>query len=391
MVTDLSVDLFDPAFYTGDPFPTYAELRRDAPVCWHEGAGLWSVARHADVMTVSRDPKTFCSGKGVLANDRGRPIAGSDSIIYLDPPDHHRYRKLVSSGFTPRRIAALESRVRELAAELLEGVEAGRPFDLVEQLSAPLPLLVIAELLGIPFDDRDRFKTWSDAVIDAADEPGEETFTIAAELWQYFEGVIDERRRSPSGDLISVVATAEVDGELLTDLELNGFCMTLLVAGNETTRNLISGGVQALTEHPDQLAALAADPTLVPAAVEEMLRWVTPVLSFARTATRDVELGGQQVGAGDYVLMLYQSANRDEETFGPTAERFDIGRTPNPHVAFGFGEHFCLGASLARLEARIVFDELLRRFSTIELAGDPEWLGSTLMHSIVRLPVMLER
>src|SRR5439155_249049 len=260
-------------------------------VCWHEGAGLWSVARHADVMTVSRDPKTFCSGKGVLANDRGRPIAGSDSIIYLDPPDHHRYRKLVSSGFTPRRIAALEARV----------------------------------------------------------------------------------------------------GELLTDLELNGYCMTLLVAGNETTRNLISGGVQALTEHPDQLAALAADPTLVPAAVEEMLRWVTPVLSFARTATRDVELGGQQVGAGDYVLMLYQSANRDEETFGPTAERFDIGRTPNPQVAFGFGEHFCLGASLARLEARIVFDELLRRFSTIELAGDPEWLGSTLMHSLVRLPVVLER
>src|SRR5947209_10971657 len=168
MVTDLSVDLFDPAFYTGDPFPTYASLRREAPVCWHEAAGLWSVARHGDVMAVSRDPRTFCSGKGVLANDRSRPIAGSDSIIYLDPPDHHRYRKLVSSGFTPRRIAALESRVRDLAVGLLEDVQAGQPFDLVEKLAAPLPLLVIADLLGIPFEDRDRFKTWSDAVIEAA-------------------------------------------------------------------------------------------------------------------------------------------------------------------------------------------------------------------------------
>ena len=382
------MDLLDPAFWI-DPYPTFADLRRDSPVLWHDESRLWSIARHADVLRISRDPQTFCSGKGVLPSDRQRGVTPEASILFLDPPDHQRYRKLVSPAFTPRRIAALEDRVRVLARELLDGVERGEVVEFAEAIAAPLPLLVIADLLGIPADDREKFRLWSDAMIDAAMEPDPDSFQIASELWKYFEAIIEERRNQPADDLVSVVAHAEVDGELLTNAELNGFCMTLLVAGNETTRNLITGGIEALAHWPHQMKRLVADPSLVPASVEEMLRWVTPVMNFARTATRDVEIDGQKIAAGDFLLMLYGSANRDEAVFGPTAVHFDVARNPNPHVSFGFGEHFCLGASLARLEARAVFDELVRRFSTVELAGEPERLRSNLMRSLVRLPVSL--
>jgi cytochrome P450 len=250
-------------------------------------------------------------------------------------------------------------------------------------------MLVIAEMLGIPVEDRDRFKVWSDAMIDAATEPKEETYQLAFELWEYFEKIIEQRRVEPADDLVSVIAHAEVDDIPLNNAELNGFCMTLLVAGNETTRNLITGGLEALARHPDQMQRLVEDRSLIPSAVEEMLRWVTPVMNFARTATRDVEVRGETIGEGQMVFMLYGAANRDPEVFGPSADTFDVGRQPNPHVAFGFGEHFCMGASLARLEARVLFDELLQRFSTVELAGDPERLRSSLMRSLVRLPVTL--
>jgi cytochrome P450 len=382
------VNLLEPDFWL-DPYPVFAELRAEAPVKWHDKCELWSIARHADVMRISRDPTAFCSGKGVLPSDRERAITGAESILFLDPPDHQRHRKLVSPAFTPRRMAALEERVRELARDLLEPFEKGDTVDLVPAVAEPLPMLVIAEMLGVPVEDRDSFKRWSDAMIEAATNPSDAAYALAAELWGYFEGIIEQRRTAPADDLISVLAHAEVDGELLTNAELNGFCMTLLVAGNETTRNLISGGVEALARNPEQLQRLVADRTLVPSAVEEMLRWVTPVMNFARTATTDVEIGGQRIGPGEMVFMLYGSANRDEEAFGPSGDAFDVGRQPNPHVAFGFGEHFCMGASLARLEGRVLFDELLQRFSTVELAGDPERLRSSLMRSLVHLPVAL--
>jgi cytochrome P450 len=382
------VDILAPEFWL-DPYATFATMRREAPVQWHEENQLWSVARHGDVMRISRDPQTFCSGKGVLPADRERHLTGDESILFLDPPDHQRHRKLVSPAFTPRRIAALEEQIATLARQLLDSIEPGQPVELAEEVAAPLPLLVIADLLGVPADDRKQFRIWSDAMIDAAMVSDERTFTLAAELWEYFAAFIEQRRTDPADDLISVLAHAEVDGELLTNAELNGFCMTLLVAGNETTRNLITGGVEALAAAPEQMERLVADPGLVPTAVEEMLRWVTPVMNLARTATVDVEIDGQPIPAGDMVFMLYGSANRDENVFGPTADRFDVARTPNPHVSFGFGEHFCLGNALARLEARALFDELVRRFSTVELAGEPERLRSNLMRSLVRLPVVL--
>jgi cytochrome P450 len=383
------VNLLEPDFWL-DPYPVFAQLRAEAPVTWHDECELWSVARHADVMRISRDPATFCSGHGVLPSDRERgAITGAESILFLDPPDHQRHRKLVSPGFTPRRIAVLEARVRELARDLLEPLEKGETVDFAPAVAEPLPMLVIAEMLGVPAQDRDSFKRWSDAMIEAATDPTENAYALAAELWEYFARVIEQRRDDPADDLISVLANADVDGELLTNAELNGFCMTLLVAGNETTRNLITGGVEALARYPDQLQRLVADRSLVPTAVEEMLRWVTPVMNFARTATTEVELGGQHIEAGQMVFMLYGSANRDPEAFGPSAGTVDVGRQPNPHMAFGFGEHFCMGASLARLEARVLFDELLQRFSTIELAGDPERLRMRLERSLVHLPVAL--
>ena len=382
------MNVLEPEFWI-DPYPTFARLRTETPVHWHDDAQLWTIARHDDVMRISRDPITFCSGKGVLPADRQREINADASILFVDPPDHQRHRKLVSPAFTPRRIAALEARVRELARELLDEVEPGNTVDFAPAVAVPLPMLVIADMLGIPAEDRDRFKLWSDAMIDAATEPKEETYQLAFELWEYFEKIIEQRRVDPADDLVSVIAHAEVDDVPLNNAELNGFCMTLLVAGNATTRNLITGGIEALIQHPDQLQRLVADRTLIPSAVEEMLRWVTPVMNFARTATTDVELRDQEIGEGQMVFLLYGAANRDPEVFGPSADAFDVGRQPNPHVAFGFGEHYCMGASLARLEARILFDELLQRFSTVELAGQPERLRSSLMRGLVQIPVTL--
>jgi len=380
------MNLLAPEFWL-DPHATFAQLRAEAPVAWHDDAKLWSIARHDDVLRISRDPAAFCSSKGVLPSDRERQITGAESILFMDPPDHARYRKLVSPAFTPKRIAAIEERVRELARDLLTPISKGDDLDFAPAVAEPLPMLVIADMLGVPASDHDDFKRWSDAMIDAATEANDESMMMAFELWEYFSAIIERRKVEPADDLISVLAHAAVDGELLTNAELNGFCMTLLVAGNETTRNLITGGVEALANNPDQMQRLVADRSLVPTAVEEMLRWVTPVMNFARTATADVELRGETIKAGDMIWMLYPSANRDEEAFGPSADTFDVGRQPNPHVAFGFGEHFCMGASLARLEARILFDELLGRYETVELTGQPERLRSTLMRSLVHLPV----
>ena len=380
--------LGDADFYLADPHAAFRWMRERAPVYRCERARLWAISKHADIMRVSRNPEIFCSARGILINDglRGEtPMEVPPSIIYMDPPQHNRYRKLVSRAFTPGMVAGLEGRTRAIARESLDAIRSGETHDFVETVAVPLPMLVIAEMLGVAAEDRGTFKRWSDAIIAAADTgTSPESMQHVGELFAYFHAKLGERR----GRLLSALAAAEVDGERLADEELLMFCMTLLVAGNETTRNLISGGAKALMEFPDQRRALVENPDRLPGAVEEMLRWVTPIRSFARTATRDTEIRGQRIAAGDYVLLLYASGNRDEEVFGPTADVFDVARPAEPmHVAFGFGEHFCLGASLARLEARVLFEELLGRFPDFSLAGEIVPLRSTLMNGLVRMPV----
>jgi len=371
--------LDEPAFWAGDVEPELARLRAETPVLWHEPGKFWALTRHADVLAVSKDPETFCSSRGVLMNDRDRVIAAADSILYVDPPTHSRYRKLVSRGFTARRVAALEEQVRRIARELLDAVDPSDDVDLVESIAAPLPLLVIAELLGVPGSDRDQFRVWSDAVMEAATAITDENALLSLELMEYFDAALQQRATAPRDDLLTVLVEAEVDGERLTASEQLGFCMTLLVAGNETTRSALSSGLLALDAHPDQRSALAADASLMPAAVEEVLRWATPIAAMSRTATRDTTIGGAQVSAGDYVVMVYLSANRDEAVYGATADSFDISRAVNPHLTFGIGEHFCLGASLARLETRVLLEELLARFPSYTVTSAGERIPSTLM------------
>jgi len=309
------------------------------------------------------------------------------SILYMDPPDHAKYRKLVQPAFSPGRLRALEVWIRDKTRELLDAFAVGQPVEFVDEFAAQLPILVIAEMLGVPGSDMEQFKRWSDAAIEAASDASAESMAKAGELLMYFAGVLAERRANPGPDILSTLVSSEIDGERLEEFDLLMFCMTLLVAGNETTRNLLSQGALALTENPGELAQLVADPALIPRSIEEMLRYGSPILAFMRTALRDTEVRGTKIREGDRLLMLYASANRDEQAFGADADRFRVTRDASGHVAFGFGEHFCLGAALARMEGRIAFEEILKRWSRIERAGPVETLPSMLVRGIVRLPV----
>jgi cytochrome P450 len=388
---DLAAALEEPGFYAGDPFPHYARLRAEAPVAWNAQLGYWAISRHADVMTISRDPETFCSGRGILTFEIGVEYPSPPTMMHTDPPEHTRYRKLVSPAFVPSRMRALEPRVRARADELVAKIPPGEPYDVVEHLAVPFPLWIIAELLGIPESDWHDFYLWSEAAIPGArpEWSAEHRQQLMADMHEYLLATTRTRRGNPRDDLISLLANVEVDGEQLTDDELVMFLNQLLVAGNETTRHSVSGGIAALAQHQDQWSRLVADPALVTSAAEEILRWTTPVISFMRTATRDTELSGQPIAAGEPVLMLYASANRDERVFGESAGRFDVARDPNPHVAFGFGHHFCLGAALARLEIRAMLDSLLSRFRAIEAAGAVERSASFVIAGVTRAPVVL--
>lgn len=383
----------DSAWYLGDPHAAYRRLRRDAPVYWYEPDRFWFLSKHADVFAVSKDPATFCSGKGFRIHDDMRTGRGGiegipPSILGMDPPDHTRYRGLVSSFFTPRSVHQLEERIREVARESLDRVETGKVVDFVELVSVPLPVLVIAELLGVPLSEHRQFKKWSDDLI-AANDGNQDAIAGVLDLFAYMVAAALERRRAPRNDLLSVVATGEPNGRLLNDGELAIFAVALLGAGNETTRNAISGGALALMENPDQRAALVEDPSRIAGAVEEIVRWVSPIKAFARTATRDTEIRGRKISEGDYVVLSYTSANRDEEVYGPTAESLDVRRTgAAPHLGFGVGQHFCLGAHLARLEVKVLFEELLARFPRFELAGEVKRIRSTLINGIEHLPVV---
>jgi len=393
-------DLSDPdAFAAGPPHDTFRRLRAEAPVAFFPekagGAGFWAVTRYDDVRTVSLDQQTFSSWRGgVMLPDFSEDLlaAQRETLPSLPPGPHGKHRRLVSGGFAPRVMRTLEPRVRELTRHILDRVATRGTCDFVTDVARELPARVICELIGIPVEDRGRIVEWSNAIVGMDDPEYAESVTssslAALEVCAYAAQLAAERARAPRDDVASLLLAAEVDGERLSEAQFNAFVLVLAVAGNETTRNALSGGLLALFEHPGERARLQADPSLLPTAADEILRWVTPVMHFRRTAERDVELGGQSIRRGDKVVIWYVSANRDEAAF-PAADRFDVGRTPNDHLSFGIGPHFCLGAALARLEIRIFFEELLRRFPDIAPAGPAVRMRGNHIAGIKHLPVRL--
>jgi cytochrome P450 len=383
--------LHSPDFYAGDPYPVYRELRATSPVCWNDVTNFWALLKYEDIRFVSSNPSLFTSAKGVTIPDPHMPSpVQPGSLIFTDPPRHRQMRKLINSGFTRRRVAVLEPKIREIVRGILDGVTADSVHEFAEEIAAPLPTRMIAELIGAPPDDWEQFRAWSDAATGTADPEIElDPMVAMGQLFEYFQKLIAARRVDARDDLLSVLAAAEIDGDRLTDEDLLNFAFLLLVAGNETTRNLIALGTLALIAHPDQCRRLVEDRSLIPGAVEEMLRWNSPVVHMARTATTDIEIRGRLIAEGDTVVMLYGSANRDEDIFGSDSEEFKVTRHPNPHIAFGCGEHSCVGAQLARLEASVMFDELLRRFPRLELVGEVDRMRATMVPGVKRMPVRL--
>jgi cholest-4-en-3-one 26-monooxygenase len=382
----------------GPPFEKFAWLRDNAPALRHPGMNdldvewFWALTRHADVVEVSRQFQTYSSERnGVLLMERDN-MEETRLLTDIDPPEHTRMRGLVNRGFTPRAIKLMSDNYIAVTEQLVaEAIEEGQ-VEFVTKVAAELPLIAIAQMMGIPVEDRSRVFDWSNRMIgqNDADYSGglDDAAAAAIELYGYAQELADDRRAAPRDDIISILVAAE-GNDALTEHEFNMFVLLLAVAGNETTRNAISHGVNALIEHPDQWELLRDNPSLVDSAVEEILRWSTPVNVFRRTATCDVELHGETIREGDSVAMFYASANRDERVFADP-DRFDITRDPNPHVTFGGGgPHFCLGANLARLEMRTLFGELARRCERIEPTGEVTRLRSYFINGIKTLPVNL--
>lgn len=355
------IELLSPDFYARfDELTSW--MRAEAPMYWDDTVGIWGAVAHADIVTMSRDWRTFCSGKG------SRPESSVPSMINFDPPEHTRRRRLISAGFTRRRVEDHEPYLRRKVTQLIDAVIDRGSCDVVADIATPLPMYMIGELMGLPEEDHDRLLHWSDLFATGGPEIRAQVEEAVREYWAYITAKIDERRGGTGTDLVSLVVNPADGEEPLTDVDLVFETMLVLVGGDETTRHVISGGMAALLQHPDQLARLRADMSLLPGAIEEMLRWATPVRNMNRTATADVEVRGQQVREGDRILLLYPSGNRDESVFADPFH-FDITRTPNEHVAFGaFGRHHCLGAPLARLELRVLFEELLTRLDDLQLA-----------------------
>ncbi len=387
----------------GVPYAIFEELRRQDRPVRVVGPGdrpYWALVRHADVVAASRTPEIF-SNEPDPFTVRGRdtpdePAPAIPLLISLDPPVHTQRRQLINKGFTPRRVTRLQDRITAIVGEHLAKVRGRESFDFVTDLAVELPLQVIAELLGIPEEDRSRVFGWTEQMMSGDDAEFEndpqQVMAALGAMYGYSEQLCTHRRElaesgAPGEDLMSVLIGAESGGERLSQMDLNLFFLLLHNAGSETTRNLVTGGVLALLENPDQLALLQEDPTRLPGAVEEMLRWVTPVTHFARTVKADTEINGESIAAGEQVLLWYTSANRDEAVFAEP-NRFDVLRDPNPHVAFGSGgPHFCLGAHLARLETISLFEALLPLLSDLELAGPVERLQSHFISGIKHLPL----
>lgn len=403
--------LADPTRYgRGVPHAEFARLRRERPVSWvaepvrsfrdrtgapvtRQGTGFWAVTRHADVVAASRAPGRFSSAaRGAFLAD---PADESDLhrtrqlLVNMDDPAHARIRRYATAAFTPRTVGELAEGVRAHAAALVARAVAADSLDLVRDLAAELPLLVLTDLLGMPQADRGLLFTWSNNLVGFDDaEYGGDVATFQRtfrEAFAYARELAAGRRRRPGADLVSRLLEARVDGRPLAEDEFCQLWLLLVIAGNETTRHLISGGLLALAEHPGEARRLAGDPGGLPAAVDELLRWVSPIMQFRRTAVEDCTLGGQRIAAGDKVVLFYVSANRDEAVFADP-DRLDLRRRPNPHLAFGVGPHYCLGSHLAHLEARVLLDELRPYLDRLVLAGPPVRLESTFVNGIKNLP-----
>jgi len=410
---DFEPDALDPTLYVrGVAHDVFEWLRVNDPVHRDEHNNIWVVSKYDDVSYVERQPELFCSGQGIRPKGGG---AGNLSIVSLDDPEHARQRRLVSCGFTPSRITQMFDHVRELARGLVDSIAARGECDFVEDIAKPLPLIVIAELLGLPVEDRRQLGEWSDTMMSAegAEDENDPRLQHAGEAWAayvtYLVELLEDRRAHPRGDLISILLQSADSGALqfhedelqsrlaagalpmsdLTGDELLMFLVLLLVAGNETTRNALSGGIDALSRFPEEREKLLGDLSLVNSATEEILRFVSPVISFSRTATRDTELRGRTIREGDVLLNVYPSANRDADVF-EHPHAFKVDRTPNLHLAFGTGPHFCLGANLARTEIRILLEELFTRLPDLRVApgAAPERSPNALVTTVDHLPVV---
>ncbi|MEU1723627.1 cytochrome P450 [Nonomuraea sp. NPDC005692] len=393
----MHIDLVDRDRYatSGPPHEQLAWLRANSPVHWHDGEpGFWAVTRYEDVVHVSRHSDLFSSAKKLaLFDEMPEDQIALQRLMMLnqDPPEHTRRRSLVNRGFTPRTIGALEQHIRDICDDLLD--KCSGEVDFVTEISAPLPLYVICELLGAPATDRDKLFSWSNRMIGAQDPDyaatPEEGSGAAMEVYAYANELAAQRRAAPKDDIITKLLQPDDKGETLGEDEFDLFVLLLIVAGNETTRNAASGGMLALFDHPDQWDRLVADPTLARTAADEIVRWVSPVNLFRRTSMADQVLGGQPIKDGDKVVVFYSSANRDASVF-PDPEVFDIGRTPNTHIGFGGGgAHFCLGNHLAKLELRVLFEQLARRRPRIRQVGPARRLRSNFINGIKELPVTI--
>ena len=399
------MDIVHPQRYADEGYPhdVWTWMRREDPVHWWDrgnGVPFWAIAKHEDIVTISRRPKQFVSGPRLVLRhlpDRPRPNIFPPTLIGMDPPKHGVFRQMVSRRFTRsalrRLYPSIERIGREIVEALVEGDEGGE-CDFVERVSAPLPIAVIAWMLGVPESDWRLLFDWTNRTIGAGDPEyqeegdgaGETARAATSELFQYFAKLVEDKRRRPADDLVSLFTQLEYEGKPLPLEDVLAWCFIIVLAGNETTRNATSGGMLAFIEHPDELRKFQRDPGLLPSAIEEVLRWTSPIIHFTRTATEECELRGRRIREGEVVAMFYPSANRDEEIFDdPFAFRID--REPNRHLAFGIGEHFCLGAHVARAELQIAYRHLLPRLEAVELAGPVERLRSNLVGGIKHLPI----
>lgn len=393
-------------FINGQPFDLFKRLRKEAPIYWHEESldfepGFWALTKHEDIVRVSKDPLTFSSAVGGHLMSMGDPevvdptavAAIVGNMIGMDPPDHQIYRKMVAPSFTPKAIKALEVDMRAKIRELLENVEDKGEFNFVTEISEQLPLWVLCEMMGIPESERPKIRDLVNNLTDASiQQDPNNSFQIWVnymELFKMGRDMIEERRRNPTDDLMSVVANTKVEGGELPPELLDGFFLLMVIAGNETTRNTLTGGLMALTENPEEREKLLKDPSLISNATDEMLRWVTSVIYFRRTATKDTNIRGQDIKAGDKVVMWYGSANRDEDVF-TDGDLFKVDRVnAKKHLAFGAGEHLCLGNRLGHMQIRILFEELLSRYPNIHSTSDPVRIPSNFLAGISELKVSI--
>ena len=394
------------SFMDGQPFDLFERLRKEAPIYWHEESldfepGFWALTKHEDIIKVSKDPLTFSSAVGGHLMSMGDPEVVDPSavaaiignMIGMDPPDHQVYRKMVAPSFTPKAIRNLEADMRIKVKELLDNVEGKGEFNFVTEISEQLPLWVLCEMMGIPETDRPKIRDLVNNLTDASiQQDPNNAFQIWVnymELFKMGRDMIEERRKNPTDDLMSVVANTKIEGGELQPELLDGFFLLMVIAGNETTRNTLTGGLMALTENPDERNKLLKDPSLISNATDEMLRWVTSVIYFRRTATKDTNIRGQDIKAGDKIVMWYGSGNRDEEVF-PDGDLFKVDRkNAKRHLAFGAGEHLCLGNRLGHMQIRILFEELLARFPNIHSTSNPVRIPSNFLAGISELKVNL--